>query len=325
MDKRSDYPGINPLLGLHQGPRAYSAQLIEVDTTVWLVLLISSLGFSLGLYLLFRNERYANLRLRDQNQARSIQNQEINAQKMALEALNEEKENVMRSVAHDLKAPLNRIFGLANVISLDEENLSIDQKKYLNLIRQVANEARNMIQNWLDIKAIEDRTLKIHISELNLSQLVDDLLLSYEEVAHKKGIVLHKEMNLSDETIKSDSAFLSRILDNLISNAIKFSPLNKNVYLKIKDSPQEIIFSIQDEGVGIDEAERDKLFQKFQKLSTRPTAGESSTGLGLSIVKNLVDELKGKVLVESEVGVGTTFHVILPKQTTPDEMMVNFK
>lgn len=254
--------------------------------------------------------------LKQNNEAIIHQKEEINSQNEQLQELDKEKNSMIRIVAHDLKAPLNRVLGLSELINLEVERLSEAQIKYLNLIRRVAADGTALIQNLLDFRAIEERSLKVEMAEVNIPELLNDLLVGFKEPAEKKGIHLSfiNESGINEMTIVSDSGFLNRVFDNLISNAIKFSPLNKNVYIRLKDNHSKIYIAIQDEGVGISKEDFGKLFKKFQKLSARPTAGESSTGLGLSIVKTLLNQINGEIYVESVVGEGTTFTVELPKK-----------
>jgi len=113
-----------------------------------------------------------------------------------------------------------------------------------------------------------------------------------------------------------DKIYLRQIFENLINNAIKFSPLNKKVLITIEVCDQCFRTTIKDEGPGIKNEEKEMLFKKFTKLSNRPTGGEASTGLGLSIVKHYVELLNGKVFCDSEYGKGSSFVVELPKQKT---------
>ncbi len=249
-----------------------------------------------------------------------IRYEAISTEKQNSDALYENQEDLMRGVAHDLKAPLNRIYGLVDVIFLQADNLNNEQKKYLGLVQRVANEARKMIQNWLDVKAIESQKLQIHITEIDLRQLLADLITSYQETAQKKFIEIDCHLQIEQFLYNTDSNLLYRILDNLLSNAVKFSPLNDIIKFRVIEQSAHIIFEVEDHGIGISEQDKSKMFQKFQKLSARPTAGESSTGLGLSIVKTLIAHLKGSIEVESTVGEGSTFRVILPKQYTPEQL-----
>jgi signal transduction histidine kinase len=119
-------------------------------------------------------------------------------------------------------------------------------------------------------------------------------------------------------TLTTAVDFLNRILDNIITNAIKFSPYGHNIYVKVLKEKQDaaVKIIIQDEGPGFHTDDIPHLFRKFKKLSARPTAGESSTGLGLSIVKSLVDKVKGSITVESTWGKGASFIISLPLEIT---------
>jgi signal transduction histidine kinase len=103
------------------------------------------------------------------------------------------------------------------------------------------------------------------------------------------------------------------IFDNLVSNAVKYSPQGRNIYVRVARQAENVLIAVQDEGPGLSEDDKAKLFGKFTRLSARPTAGEHSTGLGLSIVKRMVEAMNGKVWCESELGKGATFIVELPR------------
>ncbi len=277
--------------------------------SIWAVL--ASFGVIFLIYAYWQKNQNNRFLIR-QNEEQNAQKEAINAQKDQLRALNDEKNLMIKNVAHDLKAPLNRIYGLAELLHMEDKQFNQEQKKYINLISQITYDARTMIQNWLDIKTIEEKQLRMHIAKVDLDELLQDLLVGYKEQAAKKGIRVYYQNFSRELFIYTDSSLLSRILDNLISNAVKFSPLNKSVYIKLYQNEHEVCIAVQDEGIGISEQEQTKLFKKFQRLSARPTASESSTGLGLSIVKTLAAYLQARILVDSEVGRGSTFTLVLP-------------
>ena len=111
----------------------------------------------------------------------------------------------------------------------------------------------------------------------------------------------------------SDAVASKQIFDNLISNAVKFAPINSSVNITLSQTNNSILFSVKDNGPGLTEKDKKSLFKRFSKLSAKPTGGEHSTGLGLSIVKKLVEKLRGKVWCESEFGAGAEFIVELPR------------
>jgi len=122
--------------------------------------------------------------------------------------------------------------------------------------------------------------------------------------------------------VLADSKAAYRILDNLLSNAIKYSPPGGDVFVRMRNSPDGVVWEVQDQGAGLTAADQAKLFQKFTKLSARPTGGESSTGLGLSIVKMLAAQMNGTVECNSTQGEGATFSVRLPTAEAPGEPVV---
>jgi signal transduction histidine kinase len=146
-----------------------------------------------------------------------------------------------------------------------------------------------------------------------LAVFVPEILRSFQQEASVKNIRVHFQNKSVQGLAVTDQQYLRRIMDNLMSNAIKFSGQGTNIYVKLADSPDQISLAIRDEGPGITPDDQLRLFKKFQRLTARPTGGESSTGIGLSIVKVLVERLHGEIKVNSVVGKGTEFAVSLPK------------
>jgi PAS domain S-box-containing protein len=229
-----------------------------------------------------------------------------------LKALNEEKDNFLGAAAHDLKSPLNGILGLIHLLKIKNENLTLEQREYLHHIEQSCSSMKMMVTNLLDINRIEQGYSTLNLARFSLRELLQHQVKLYKELADKKGITIVLEDNNEEIFMYSDNALVSRVCDNLISNALKFSYLRGSVWIKVMLFEQNVVIDVIDRGPGIRKEEIALLFNKFKKLSTRPTAGESSTGLGLSIVKELVQLLQGKISVISEEKVGTTFTVELP-------------
>lgn len=280
---------------------------------IYIVLFLWVLTTLLLVFWFFKKNN-ENQRLRKKwEQESEVSIQKLKAKNKYLEKLNQEKNMLIHTVSHDLKAPLNRVYGLAELVSAEEKLLSEECQKYLHLISQVVYDARIMVQNWLDIRSIEEEKLSVNITIINMGDLLLNLLTSYKEQATKKGIKVYFQNLAENIMMRSDVNFLNRIMDNLVSNAIKFSPKNRSVYVRLQEKGENMYIEVEDKGIGISEEDKKKLFQKFQKLSAKPTAGETSTGLGLSIVKVLVEQLHGEIIVKSVMGEGTVFQVIIPK------------
>ncbi len=225
--------------------------------------------------------------------------------------LNEEKNNFLGITTHDLKAPLAGISGILELMKLEKASLSKKHLDYIQLMEDTCQDMLRLISDLLDLSRIEQGTTNLTIQQVSITKIISQLEDHFRSWAQRKNISLIFD-NQSRKPLFTDSDVLLRILDNLISNAVKFSTQNKDVRISIVSDETTVRFIIKDQGPGIRPDERNKLFQKFQKLSARPTDGESSSGLGLSIVKDLIEMLEGTIEVESEVGKGTSFIIHLP-------------
>jgi signal transduction histidine kinase len=265
-----------------------------------IVLVLIALFF---LYRLVRLKINTNLSL-------SQKNEQIQSQILELNALNMEKNEMIEIVAHDLKNPLTSALSISGLLSSDK--ITEDQREYLGLLKKSLNRMNSLVAKILEIKVLESSSFKTNYSNVDLKQVTEQVISALKIHSDNKNIRIVADL---DEVVASlDRSLIVQIIDNLLSNAIKFSNHNANVHVTLKVENQTIRFEIEDEGPGIMEEDIPRLFQKFQTLQARPTGGESSTGLGLSIVKKYVEAMNGKVWCESEVGKGTRFIVEFEKQ-----------
>jgi PAS domain S-box-containing protein len=226
--------------------------------------------------------------------------------------MSNEKTMFLDIATHDLQLPLSAISMLSETLIKDTfEPGSPEQHQVFELIYDAAREMKSLLSNYLSASQSDSGRKELFVTEFDLSVLLQDICSRFTAVATKKNIRIHFS-NTRSYLLFSDRESCQQIIENLLSNAIKYTYPDKNVYLAIEKKNNSLALSIRDEGQGISPDERPLLFQRFQKLSARPTAGELSTGLGLSIVKYLVDKLKGEITVESEPGKGSVFTVILP-------------
>jgi signal transduction histidine kinase len=282
------------------------------------LVLISLLTISI--YRGYVEKKKSNIKLSQLNQEITRQKEEIANQNQRLEAknhelieLNNEKNYIIGIVAHDLKSPLNNFRGLLELLRLKSENLNQEQLSYVELMIKAVDRAKAMVSRILDVSAIESKDLKINIKEVDLGEVIKNVLEDkVESIQTKKLKIL---TNFKDKKIiaKVDDELFYQVMENLVSNAIKFSPFNKNIYINLIENENTIRTEITDEGPGLSEDDKKKLFKKFQKLSARPTNGESSTGLGLSIVKKYVNAMGGEIECESTLGKGTSFIIKFSK------------
>ncbi len=271
-----------------------------------LKMLSSQIAISIDNAYLYENlEEQVNLRTQKVQQ----QKQKLEIQNSKLEELNNEKNSLIHIVAHDLKSPLNRIEGLSNLVLMEHDEISATQQSYIHQIQQITGNLRGMISRILDVKSIESSQLQVRMERINVAHILKRLVEALINVADKKNIQLYNWMETDPLFAIVDEQYTYQILENLLSNAIKFSPPNKRIDVKLYKKEDKLIFEVKDQGPGLTEEDKKKLFGKFQKLSARPTGDEHSTGLGLSIVKKFADIMEAKVWCESSLGSGATFLV----------------
>ncbi|MEP6748554.1 MAG: PAS domain-containing sensor histidine kinase [Bacteroidota bacterium] len=226
--------------------------------------------------------------------------------------LNREKDRFRDIASHDLQLPLVAISMLSE--TLLKRNIpsgSSEEKQVFEMIHDASLEMKALLANTLSASLSETGHMDLFLSEIDINKLTNDIVNRYIPIAHKKNIQIHFKNN-KNFLLHSDRECCTQIIENLLSNAVKYTPHAKNVTVAITGNQKEAKIIIADEGPGIKKEDRHLLFQRFQKLSARPTGGELSTGLGLSIVKYLVAQIKGNITVESEFGKGSVFTVHLP-------------
>ena len=238
------------------------------------------------------------------------QNKELSKANHTLSELNHEKNMLMSIVAHDLKSPINRIFALTQLLEM-EGALTKNQLHYLRLIKETTSSGIDLIAGLLDVTALEESNLKPTLAPVTIGELLKAKIDLLTISATAKNIEI-KVLNGVNQSIKTDKDYVGRIIDNLVSNAIKFSHINTHIIVQVSIVDLLLVLSVRDEGLGFSDSDKMSLYQKFKKLTARPTAGESSNGLGLAIVKALVDRLSGQIELISEQGKGSEFIVKLP-------------
>lgn len=268
-------------------------------------------------YYFRKNQKKTQLILEQKNQIENHQNdirqkndQLINRNAQLL-ALNEEKNNLVNILAHDLRSPLNHIQSLSQLLENSNSNRSDDEKDFLDKISESASRMNHMISKILDVDTLDrdqNTVLKEHV---DVHQLLQDLSIRYQPLATNKNIELVVKAHDESLQLETDHMLLFLVLENLLSNAVKFSDPGSKVELAVSKDEDQLIFEVSDQGPGFTDEDKKMLFTRFKKLSAQPTGGESSTGLGLSIVKKYVSDLGGEVWLETEAGKGSTFFVSL--------------
>jgi signal transduction histidine kinase len=238
---------------------------------------------------------------------------ELSKKNRELDELNKLKNQFLGIAAHDLRNPLAVIMGYSEYVMLDaEETLSPDHTRMLNSILSSSEFMLRLLNDLLDVSAIESGNLNLCLAKADLGQVIKNNVEFNNVVSQKKGITIQFNETSRIPEILFDEMKIEQVLNNLISNAVKFSPPGTEVDVGLVNNGDSVVVSVSDNGPGIPEAELGRLFLPFERTSVKTTGGEKSTGLGLSIVRKLILGHKGKIWVESTIGKGSTFYFSLP-------------
>ena len=253
----------------------------------------------------------ALIQITKNNRIRKI-NQSLSQKNDHLDELIGEKDIWINLMAHDLKAPLNSISGLIDLLKDDSLPAELKEQVLGNISRSVTK-GSELISQLLEISQLESSDEKADIQKTEIGELVRETEKSFQAAAENKHIQLQPDLPENPVFVETDPLHVQRILENFVSNALKFSPENKSIYLSFEEKAKAWGILVRDEGPGLSVSDQENLFKKFKRLSAQPTAGESSTGLGLSIVKQLADRIHANIEVRSKEGEGATFILWLPR------------
>lgn len=256
--------------------------------------------------------RLKNVELADALQEVQILNENLAHVNFHLEALNREKNEFLGIVAHDLQNPLAGISMTASLVKTYVEKMDPDDvRQHMEKVEKTIDRMKEIIVNLLDINAIESGTLHLHPEMIDLAAVSLSILSDYIPRARAKNIEILYEA-ASSVSAWADRQATMQILDNLISNAVKYSPFRSRIWVSVSPCDRGARVEVRDEGPGLTPEDMKGVFGKFARLSAKPTGGEDSTGLGLSIVKKLVEAMHGSVHCISVPGEGATFIAELP-------------
>lgn len=242
-------------------------------------------------------------------------NIELNRANRQLEEANDFKMKILGIASHDLKNPITALKLYAHLLRAYTAAIP-DATKMLDMIAAASKRMLDIVVNLIDIAARELGQIKLTFATVDVSAIVADVVAEYIPRASEKKQSIEFSFDTAS-MLEGDDQRLRQVFDNLISNAVKYSDYGKEIRVSITTIQENVIIAVKDQGQGLSEEDKTLLFKDFQKLSARPTGGEGSTGLGLSVVKHLVELHGGMVWAESEgKGMGSTFFVELPKKQT---------
>lgn len=232
-----------------------------------------------------------------------------------LRTLNQEKDEFLAIAAHDLRTPLTGIVLSTSIIKTFWAKMAKeDLEEQIDGILSRTTRMNEIINNLLEISKIESGKVNLQPQEFNIASMTETITDEFRAIAQEKLIQLHFMPVIgSNFFVKANANATIEMIENYLSNAIKFSPPERSIFVAVKEFEKTVCVSVQDQGPGLTEQDMKKVFKKFAKLSARPTGNERSHGLGLSIVKRLAELMGGRAWCESVFGNGATFFVELPK------------
>lgn len=238
-------------------------------------------------------------------------------------ALEKVKSEFFSNISHEFKTPLNIILTTMQLImkNIGSNNQSIDEAsilRYMNSIRQNSFRLLKLVNNLIDITKIDAGYYEIHLENQNIVSVVEDITISVAGYMEEKGMELVFDTDVEEEIIACDTDKIERIMLNLLSNAVKYTSKDGKIQVHLKSEDKDIIISVSDDGIGIEEEKIDKIFERFVQVKNNLTRMCEGSGIGLSLVKSLVEMHGGSINVESEFSKGTTFTIRLPKKVLED-------
>jgi len=227
-----------------------------------------------------------------------------------------EKNQLLGMAAHDLRNPLGIIVGVVDLLGLElADSLSAENRELFSRVASSAEYMLGLINDMLDYSKIDAGRLVLQLHPVDIAELVRQSVAFNSILANKKAINLRFASERSAPRLNLDPRRIQQVLNNLISNAVKFSHGGSTITVTLQPGPAEVTIAVADQGQGIAAEELGKLFKPFSSTSTRSTDNERSTGLGLAIVRRIVEAHGGRISVESELGRGSTFYLSLPAVT----------
>lgn len=238
---------------------------------------------------------------------------ELSKKNQELSQLNDQKNQFVGWVAHDLRTPITAILGYSELLAEElEGRLEDDHREILAKVGKLSHFMGGLVNDILDIAQIEAGKLVLKRSETDLGSLLAESVALNAPLAARKSISLTLDRPPEVRPLSLDALKIEQVLNNLIGNAVKFSPEGTVIRVGLRLEGDEVVFWVADEGPGIPEAERERMFLPFHKASVRAARGERSHGLGLAIVRKIVEGHGGRIWVDSNVGQGSRFSVALP-------------
>jgi len=227
------------------------------------------------------------------------------------------QEQIFANVSHELKTPLNVIFSTSQLMDVYFKNnaIEVNKEKFIsniNIIKQNCHRFTKLINNIIDLSKIESGFFKLNLSNENIVQITEDIVQSVSEYIKNNGLSIVFDTNIEERIIACDPEKIERIILNLISNAIKFSNLGGRIFVTIINKDDTVEITVKDTGIGIDKEHLQNIFGRFYQIDKSLSRNAEGCGIGLSLVKSIVELHGGKISIDSELGEGSVFKIELP-------------
>lgn len=232
------------------------------------------------------------------------------------------KNEFMANISHELRTPLNVIFGAVQLIEYYSDNNSFTDNrtrisKYSKSMRQNCYRMLRLVNNLIDLTKLDSGFLKLNLQNHNITNIVEDITLSVAQYIESKNINIQFDTEVEEKYIACDADMIERIVLNLLSNAVKFTPDGGSIWVNIYDRGDFILISVKDSGIGIPEDKLDVIFDRFRQVDKTLARNTEGSGIGLNLVKSLVDLHGGEICAESKQGQGSEFIIELPVRNVP--------
>ncbi len=262
--------------------------------------------------------------LEDKNHRLEAALEEKNALLKETLEYSEMKKDFFANVSHELRTPLNLIFASLHMLALDlNDGLGQNIKKHIRIIKQNSYRLLKLVNNLIDITKIDSGFFKLEQKNENIIALVENITLSTAHYIQGHGINLVFDTDLEERIMACDPYQIERIILNLLSNAVKFTKPGGSIFVSMENKADEVIIRVEDTGCGIPREKLDKIFERFIQGEENHLKKREGSGIGLSLVKSLVEMHDGKIFAQSEPGEGSQFIIHLPVRLLPDDMPNN--
>ena len=235
-------------------------------------------------------------------------------EKARVTALSAEKAKsaFLATMSHELRTPLNAVIGFSQILMLKKDMPVEMMKTYIDKINISGKHLLNLVNDILDFSKMDSDNIKIHKEDIKLNPIINEVIILVETSANDKKIRIKKE-KFTNTRVIADKQLLKQVLLNLLSNAVKFTPNNKSITISNKYSKHWQIISVCDKGIGLSKKQIETIFKPFVQIKEHQNVAIKGTGLGLAISKKIIELHHGKIEIESEVNIGSCFHIYLPK------------